>query len=110
MEVTTRRATPWHLWVVGLLALLFTAYGAYDYLMTQAGNIAYISAASEPWGMDPQVAMAYFDSFPVWADAIWAVGVWSGVAGALLLLARSRYAYPVLILSLAGLVIDAGAG
>ena len=97
-------AAPWHLWVVGVLALMFTAYGAYDYLMSQLGDRAYIGAAVEPFGIDTDVALAYFSSFPFWVDCIWAVGVWGAVAGSLLLLARRTWAYPAYLASLVGLV------
>lgn len=96
---------PWHLWVVGILALMFTAFGAYDYLMSQLGDRAYIGAAVEPFGIDTDVAVAYFSTFPLWADFVWAIGVWGAVAGSMLLLARRAWAYPVYLASLAGLVI-----
>lgn len=97
-------ATPWHLWVVGILAVMFTAFGAYDYVMSQVGDRAYIGAAVEPFGIDTDVAVAYFSSFPFWADFIWAIGVWGAVAGSLLLLARRAWAYPAYLASLAGLI------
>lgn len=103
---TVREKTnaPWHVWAVGLLALLFTSYGAYDYYMSQTGNRDYIAAAVEPMGMDVDMAVAYFSTFPWWADAVWAIGVWSGVIGSALILLRQKLAYPVLVLSLAGMV------
>lgn len=101
---TADEGTPWHLWVVGILALMFTAFGAYDYLMSQMGDRAYIGAAVEPFGIETDVAVAYFASFPFWADCIWAIGVWGAVAGSLLLLARRAWAYPAYLASLAGLV------
>ena len=97
---------PWHLWVVGTLALLTTAFGAYDYVMSQSGNLAYMEAMVAPMGLDAQAAVDYFSSFPLWADAVWAIGTWSGVAGAVLLLLRKALAYPVWLLSMAGLVLS----
>ena len=97
---------PWHLWVVGVLTLLFTLFGALDYVMSQSGNRAWMEAMVEPTGMDATVAVDYFSGFPLWADLVWAVGVWAGVGGAVLLLMRRALAYPVLLLSLAGLVLS----
>ncbi len=37
-------ATPRHLWVVGVIALLWNAVGAMDYVMTQTQNEAYMSS------------------------------------------------------------------
>jgi len=97
---------PWHVWVVGVLTLLFTLFGAFDYVMSQSGNRAWMEAMVEPAGIEADVAVDYFSSFPLWADAVWAVGVWAGVGGALLLLMRRAAAYPVLLLSLGGLVLS----
>ncbi len=72
--------------------------------MSQMGDRAYIGAAVEPFGIDAEVAVAYFSGFPWWADFIWAVGTWGAVAGSALLLARRAWAYPTYLASLAGLV------
>ncbi len=101
-----RQAGPWHLWVIGTLALLFTAYGAVDYVMSQSGNRAYMEAMVEPMGMDADAMIAYIGSFPLWADAVWAIGVWAGVGGAVLLLLRRALAYPVWLAAMAGLVLS----
>ena len=100
------KTVPWHLWVVGLLALLFTLFGAYDYTMSQMGDREYIAAAMEPMGVNADDAVAYFSSFPLWADFVWAMGVWGGVAGAVLLALRSRFAVPAFIVSLVGLLLS----
>lgn len=77
--------TPWHLWVVGVVALLWMGMGAVDYLMTQTKNASYTGAFT------PE-QLAYFYSFPAWVVAAWAIGVWGGVLGAMLLLMRKRIA------------------
>ena len=89
--------TPMHLWIVGILSLLWNAFGAYDYLMTELGNAAYL----ESIGFGPE-EQAWMAAFPVWAVALWAIGVWGSVAGSILLLLRSRHAATAFILSLAG--------
>jgi hypothetical protein len=94
MDGSARR--PLHLWIVGVLATLWNAGGAYDYLMTQTRNEAYLAAFTDPQRI-------YFESFPIWMEATWALGVWGGLAGALLLLARSRHAVTAFAISLAGL-------
>jgi hypothetical protein len=92
--------TPWHLWVVGILSLLWNAGGAYDYLMTQLGNEAYLAMLTEP-------QRAMLAQRPVWFDAVWAIGIWGSVAGSLLLLLRSRLAVWAFALSFGGLVLAA---
>ncbi|GAA4643260.1 hypothetical protein GCM10023115_12200 [Pontixanthobacter gangjinensis] len=97
--------TPWHLWVVGVLSLLWNAVGANDYTQTQLRNTDYIKAGVEPMGIDFQTALTYFEGFPAWAEAFWAIGVWGAVAGSLLLLFRSRFALHVFGASFLGLVV-----
>ena len=90
---------PVHLWIVAVLATVWNAFGAFDYIMTQTRNEAYLAHFTDP-------QRAYFDSFPMWMEATWAFGVWGGMAGALLLLLRSRYAVAAFAISLAGLAIS----
>lgn len=106
MGIMERPATPWHLWLIGILALLFTLFGGYDYYMSQIGDRAYIEAAVGGMGIDVDAAVDYFANFPLWMDLVWAIGVWGGVAGAVLLLLRSRFAFPVWLVSLIALVVS----
>ena len=106
MATNARRATPVHLWIVGILALLWNAIGCYDYFMTRMRDTEYFERMMP--GTDPNAVLAYIDSFPVWAQAGWAFGVWGGLAGALLLLARSRYSVWAFALSLVGAVLGLG--
>ena len=92
--------TPAHLWIVGLLAVLWNGFGGYDYLMTQTANADYFDMIGFT---DAQ--RAYVESFPAWMNGAWAVGVWGGLLGALLLLARSRWAVTAFALSLLGLAL-----
>lgn len=91
---------PWHLWVIGVVALVWNAGGAYDYLMTQLGNEAYLAMLTEP-------QRAFMDARPVWMDAAWAVGVWFSILGSLLLLLRSRHAATAFLISILGLIVTA---
>lgn len=90
--------TPWHLWVVGGLSLVWNAFGAFDYLMTQTQNEAYMAAFT------PE-QLAFFYGFPWWLTAAWAIAVWGSVAGSLLLLLRKAIAVPVFVVSLACMVL-----
>ena len=90
--------TPVHLWIIGIVALLWNAMGARDYIMTETHNEAYMSQFTEE-------QLEFFYSFPAWMVAFWAIAVWGGVLGALLLLLRKKLAVPVLIVSLACMVI-----
>ena len=94
-----RISTPVHLWIVGVIALLWNAFGCLDYVMTQTRNADYLAMFSAEM-------RAYFDSFPVWMEAAWALGVWGALLGSLLLLLRSRWAVTAFALSLAGLALS----
>ena len=96
-KATATRTTPIHLWIVGIVSLLWNAFGAFDYLMTQTRNESYMSSFSEE-------QLTYFYGFPAWMEAFWALGVWGAVAGSVLLLARSRFALHAFVVSLVGLV------
>ncbi|GGD56550.1 hypothetical protein GRI62_02715 [Erythrobacter arachoides] len=105
MTEPLREPAPWHLWPVGLLALLFTAFGGYDYVMSQLGDRDYMAAVTGGMGVDVDVAVAYFAGFPLWLDFAWAIGVWGAVAGSILLLRRRRWAVPAFAVSLVAFVV-----
>ncbi len=93
----TRAATPWHLWAVGIVSLLWNAMGALDYTMTELRNAAYLSAMTPP-------QIAWLNAIPAWAVALWALGTWGGVTGSLLLLGRRRWAVSAFAVSLLGVI------
>lgn len=94
------RTTPIHLWIVGILATIWNAFGCYDYFMSESRNEKYLSM----YGGSAPDMIAYLNTFPAWAVAAWALGVWAGLAGSLLLLARSRFAVLAYALSIVGLL------
>ena len=94
--------TPWHLWVVGLLGLLWNGFGAYDYIMSHgAGADDYMSGM----GMT-EAQLAYMEAMPAWTSAPWALGVWGALLGTVLLLLRLKWAFHAFVASLIGLLIS----
>lgn len=85
--------TPWHLWLVGIVSLLWNAAGALDYVMTQFRFEPYVSQFT------PE-QRNYIENFPAWVEGSWALAVWLSILGSLLLLARSRFAGTALGLAL----------
>jgi hypothetical protein len=106
MATTAQDRTPVHLWIVGGLALLWNCFGAYDYLMTRTHNMAYI-ANSMP-GVDPNAALAWVESMPVYSQIGWGLGVWGGLLGSVLMLMRSRYALWAFAASMLGILLSLG--
>jgi hypothetical protein len=102
-ESAPARGTPWHLWAVGVVSLLWNCFGAVDYTMSQLRNEAYLSRAAQSMGITAAEMIAFIDSFPGWVHAFWALGVWGAVAGSVLLLLRSRFAVWSFVVSLLGL-------
>ena len=97
-QATRSVRAPWHLWVIGVIALLWNAVGAFDYVMTKTKNAAYMSAFT------PE-QLAFFYGIPPWVIAAWAIAVWGGILGALLLLLRRRLAVWVFLASLVAMVV-----
>lgn len=96
----TMQKTPTHLWIVGILSLLWNGFGALDYTMTQIRNAGWIETMMPD--VDPQIVWGWMDSAPVYMDIFWALGVWFAVIGSVLLLMRKALAVPAFALSLIG--------
>ena len=106
MDGTATTATPKSVYIVGVLSLLWSAFGCYDYLMTKMRDTDYL--ASMMPGADPNAILAWIDGFPVWAQFGWGLGVWGGLVGSALLLIRSRWAVPAFLASLIGAILGLG--
>ena len=90
---------PWHLWLVGIIGGLWSVMGVVSLMLTQMNVEAVMSRF-------PPQQRAYFESFPLWAVAFWAIGVFGGVVGCLLLLLKNRLAFPALLASAIGAIVS----
>ena len=90
---------PVHLWIVGIVSLLWNAIGAFDYLASQLKIEFYMSQFT-------QEQLDYFYGFPAWAVAAWALGVWGSFFGSLALLLRKSWAVPLFGVSILGLAVN----
>jgi hypothetical protein len=97
----TSAKTPWHFWLVGVIAILFNAIGVFDFVMYRLKGPAYLAGA----GMTPD-QIAHYQGMPFWMTIVWAVGVFGALLASLLLLLRSRRAFPVFAVSLAAFLIS----
>ena len=100
-----RARPPVHLWIVGVLALLWSGFGCYDYLMTRMRNTDYLADMMPK--VDPNAMLAWVDSFPIWAQFGWGSESGAG-AGAALLLLRHRWALWAMGLSFVGAILGLG--
>lgn len=99
MNAAPAAKTPWHIWVVGIVAVLWNGFGCVDYIMTQTQGQAWL----ESMGMT-EMQIAYFNAMPAWTHGAWAIGVFGGVIGGLFLLLRRRWALHAFALSFLGWV------
>ncbi|MFN4040503.1 MAG: hypothetical protein ACK4I0_02435 [Brevundimonas sp.] len=101
IEMMRHPRAPWHLWLVGVLSLLWNAFGAWDFIQTTTRGEAYMRAM----GMSEDM-IAYYEALPAWMYGPWILGVWGAVLGSILLMARSRWAVVALALSFLGALIS----
>ena len=91
--------TPIHLWIVGILAVLWNAVGAFDYTATQYQLESYV-------GQFTPEQLDYFFAFPAWMVSAWAIAVWTSVLGSLSLLLRKAWAVSLFSISILGLAVS----
>ena len=96
---TKTSGRPWHLWLIGIVGGLWSLMGVISFTLTQMKVEAVMSRF-------PPEQREYFESFPWWAIAFWAIGVFAGVIGCLLLLLKKRLAFHLLLASLVGTVVS----
>lgn len=98
-SIERRQTTPWHLWLVGGLSLVWNGFGVFDLVMTVTRGAEYLRGA----GLD-EASIRYFQALPSWMYVPWALGVCGGVIAALYLLLRSKGSVSAYALSLLGAV------
>jgi hypothetical protein len=75
----------WHIWLVGILGVLWNGFGCFDYIMTVSHNEAYLADY-------PKEMLDYWFSMPWWMFGIWAVGVFGAFCGSVALLLKRQSA------------------
>ena len=93
--------TPWHLWLVGVIAVLFNAIGVFDFVMNIVQGSSYMASA----GMTP-AQIAHYEEMPAWMMVVWAVGVFGAFLASILLLLRRKLAVSVFAISLAAFLVS----
>ena len=88
------RAVPGWFKAAAIAALLWELFGCTMYLM---------QVTADPGSM-PAEQRAMWDATPPWAVAAYAIAVWVGLAGAVLLVLRRRLAEPLLLVSLVAVI------
>ena len=91
--------TPVHLWIVGVLALLWNFIGVFDYLASKLELEFYMSQ------FEPEM-LEWINLMPAWATASWAFGVWGAFVGTIGLLLRKKWALWAYGASIGGLLLS----
>lgn len=86
-------------WVISIVALIWNAMGVMAYL-----GQAYMT--DEVRDALPEAQRALYENVPSWVTAAFAVAVFGGLLGCLLLLLRKKMATSVLMLSLIGIIVQ----
>jgi peptidoglycan/LPS O-acetylase OafA/YrhL len=98
MNENTKKLTT-SFWIISGIALFWNVLGVMAYLAE-----AFMS--EETLQSLPEAEQAIYQDVPAWATAAFALAVWGGALGCLLLLLRKRWAKVVLVISFLGIFVQ----
>lgn len=99
-QSTNTATVPLWFWIVSILGLAWNIFGVVQFL----GSLSVTSDGLVASGLTAEQA-AVMLGYPTWMTIAFAVGVFGGLAGCVLLLWRKRLAVPVFLVSFIGYVI-----
>jgi len=85
----------WSFWVIGTVALIWNVIGSANYIMQM--NADTVAAMPESY-------RAVIESRPAWATGAFAIAVFGGAVGCLLLLLKKSAAFNLFVASLLGVI------
>ena len=97
MKDETVGGVHWSFWAIGAVTLVWNVIGVINFFMQMNAD----ALASFP-----ESHRAIIESRPAWASGAFAIAVFGGALGCLLLLLRKRAAYYLFIASLLGVVVQ----
>ena len=93
------KKVPVWFYIVAVLAVVWNAMGIFAYLST-------VMMSTEDFAKMPQAMQDLQKATPLWAIAAFAIAVFAGTIGCLLLLIKKALAFPVLVLSLIAVMVQ----
>lgn len=96
MSKQTTGKVHWSFWAISVFALLWNVLGSVNFFMQM--NVEIVATL-------PETHRAIIEGRPVWATGGFALGVFGGSIGALLLLLKKSISFYVFIASVAGVVV-----
>ena len=97
---STSKPATWY-WIVAVLALIWNIMGVLAYLAN-----AFITEEIKAEYTAEQLAL--IEGRPAWVTAAFAIAVWGGLLGCIALLIRKKWARPLLVISLLGILAQTG--
>ena len=97
-EVISPKPPHTFFWIAGA-AFLWDLLGVFAYIGT-------VTVSPESLAELPEAQRELMANTPAWSTGLFAIAVWGGVLGTLLLLLRKSLALPVLVVSLVAVVIN----
>ena len=85
----------WSFWVISVVTLIFNAMGVINY---------FVQMNADSLASFPEAYRAIIEGRPAWATGAFAIAVFGGALGSLLLLLRKSAAYYLFIASLLGVI------
>lgn len=99
MNANAAAKMPAWFWIIARLAVIWNLAGVGAYLADVTRSDAALAAL-------PQAERALYEAVPAWATGAYAIAVFAGLGGSLLLALRKNLATAVLGLSLAGVAVQ----
>ena len=87
---------PWRFWIIGVVALLWNVMGVMNFVM---------QTTPEALSGYPDAARELIESRPAWATGAFAIAVFGGALGCILLLFRKSAAFYFFVASLSGVIV-----
>jgi len=96
MNDKTNSGVHWSFWVIGVLALIWNVMGGVNFFVQMNADIV---------ASFPETHRAIIEGRPMWATGGFAITVFGGAIGCLLLLLRKSAAYYLFVVSLLGVIV-----
>lgn len=98
MTSSANKPATWY-WIVCGIALIWNLMGVMAY-------VAQVTMSPEAMQALPENERMLYENTPSWATGAFALAVWGGALGSMLLLLRRKLATPILIISLVGIAVQ----
>lgn len=98
-ELTASKTIPRSFMIIGIVAIVWNLLGVMSYLMS-------VMMSPETLAAMPEEQRALYNDIPSWVTSAYAIAVFGGLLGSVLLVMKKALALPVLIVSLVGILVQ----